>query len=167
MTTPAEAPVVVGVDGSPESLAAVEVATVEAALRHRRLHLVHARAWPPFGVLASPQMAASFDEACHARAECLMTAAVARAGDYAPGLPMTTRIVSGAAADVLVEESRTAVMVVIGRHRTGPFRSLTTGPVERLLLRRSACPVLVVHAPQTPRRIDHDRTAGGPVRGIS
>jgi nucleotide-binding universal stress UspA family protein len=53
------APVMVGVDGSPSSLEAVELAATEAALRGRRLHIVHAFVWPFALVAARPGSAGS------------------------------------------------------------------------------------------------------------
>ncbi|MEV4346475.1 universal stress protein [Actinoplanes sp. NPDC049596] len=142
MIARAGAPVVAGVDGSAPSLAAVEIAAVEAARRHRRLHLVHALAGPPSG------------RAGHARAEALVAAAAARAGDYAPGLTVTTRIAAGPARDVLLSESQGAEMIVIGGRRRGPWPALLSGSIERVLLRRPGCPVLVVHADRSQARPD-------------
>ena len=46
MTTNPAAPIVVGVDGSPHSLRALDWAAREAAARQRPLRIVHAFLWP-------------------------------------------------------------------------------------------------------------------------
>src|SRR3954451_7256661 len=48
MRTPSTAPVVVGVNGTAASLAAVRLGAREAVARGRRLRIVHAFTWPGF-----------------------------------------------------------------------------------------------------------------------
>ena len=59
------------------------------------------------------------------------------------------------AADVLVEESRTAALLVLGRHQSAISRTPHLGSVVRGALKESRCPVMVVDpvtAPVAPER---------------
>ena len=47
-------PIVVGVDGSDESLSAVEFAAQEARIRGTGLHIVHAFIWPLYNIPLQP-----------------------------------------------------------------------------------------------------------------
>jgi nucleotide-binding universal stress UspA family protein len=126
-------PVVVGVDGSAGSLAALVVAAGEAALRHRPLRVVHAVTWP------HPQQARGLAEA-----ERLLGEGVECAREAAPGLAVRGALVIGAPAAVLRRESRMAELVVVGDRGLGGFTGLLVGSVAVQLAAHSECPILVV-----------------------
>jgi nucleotide-binding universal stress UspA family protein len=119
-------PVVVGVDGTPGSLAAVLVAADEAALRRRPLRVVHGAAEPGPGS----------DE--------LLAQAIATVRDAAPGLAVSGEVVIGRSADVLVRESRQAPLVVIGDSGLNRLAELVVGAMGTHLAAHASCPVLVV-----------------------
>jgi nucleotide-binding universal stress UspA family protein len=84
------APVVVGVDGSPRGLVAVETAVAEAALRRRRLRIVHAFAWPPAAPAATPGLARSTQRVRWEQAEQYLAEAARVADKCASNVTTTT-----------------------------------------------------------------------------
>lgn len=136
--------VVVGVDGSPESMTAVEWAALDAARRHRRLHVVHAYAWPvvypPLGAQQTPALRKAIREA----AERVVDAAVARAGQAAAGVPVTTTLAVEPAATALLHAAQHADSVVVGSRGLGGFTGLLLGSVGVQLAAHAPCPAVVV-----------------------
>lgn len=147
MTTaqePAEsAPVVVGVDGSDASLGAVDLAAREAQLRGRPLHVVHGFIWPLFHVDLGPSPFGPPDGGLRHEAERIVDEAVLRAREGAPGTAVTGHLVTGAPAPVLLEQARTAALLVIGDRGMGGFSGLLVGSVAVQLAAHADCPVLV------------------------
>jgi nucleotide-binding universal stress UspA family protein len=125
--------VVVGVDGSPGSLAAVVVAAGEALARGRPLRVVHATDEPAEPV-EPPGTAA--DE--------VLAEAVETASSTTPGLQVTGEVVQGRPAAVLREESRGATLVAVGDRGLGELAELVVGSVAAQLAEHAECPVLVV-----------------------
>jgi nucleotide-binding universal stress UspA family protein len=64
-----------------------------------------------------------------------------------PKVKLRSVVLDGAGADLLVEFSRAADLVVVGSRGRGGFRGLLMGSTSQAVLHHSACPVLVV-----PRR---------------
>jgi len=130
--------VVVGVDGSPGSLAAVLVAAGEAVLRGRSLRVVHA-----VDDAAGPPAAGAPDQPA-AAADQVLAEAVGTARDATPGLAVTGEVVGGRPAAALVAESRHALLVVVGDRGLGELAELVVGSVAVQVAAHAGCPVLVV-----------------------
>jgi len=150
------APVMAGVDGSPSSLEAVEVAATEAVLRGRPLHIVHAFVWPIALVAARPAAKGEPEPATvlRAKADALVDQARVRAEKAAPGVTVTTEVAEGPAAFVLLQRSHRAALMVVGDRGLGRFDGILAGTVATELATYASCPILVVRG---------RAAAGGPV----
>jgi len=142
--------VVVGVDGSPSSLAAVDVAAAEARLRRLPLRVVHAFVWPYYGIPLGPSDAGPPEGGLRHEAERIVADALERALEAAPEVDVDGEVVTGGGSAVLVAESRDAAMVVIGDRGLGGFSGLLIGSVAVQLAAHSECPVLVVRGHAHP-----------------
>ncbi|MEU1036688.1 universal stress protein [Streptomyces mirabilis] len=127
--------VVVGVDGSSSSLAAVEKAAREAQRRRAGLRVVHALSWP-----VRP-MYAPLDPSPLNR---LVNEAAQRARGVAPEVEVTEAVVTGDAVAVLETESRAADLVIVGPRGMGGFIGMLLGSTAASLAAHSQCPVMVV-----------------------
>jgi nucleotide-binding universal stress UspA family protein len=140
---PHTGPVIVGVDGSAPSLAAVDLAAREAVLRHRPLRLIHAFIWPYLHVPLGPSAYGPPDGGLRHEAERILAEAYTRAHTAAPDLSIDGELVTGETAAVLVAASRTAELVVVGDRGLGGFTGLLAGAVAVQLAAHADCPVLV------------------------
>ncbi|MEV4755195.1 universal stress protein [Micromonospora sp. NPDC049559] len=150
MSTLTDAPVVVGVDGSPAGLRAVRLGAAEAALRRRPLRLVHAFIWKVLGVAAGRPEGGRPDEGLRPQAERMLDEAVAVAREAAPGLPVGGEVLDGEAAAVLLRESTRATMIVLGDGGLGRFTSLLVESVAIQVTAKADCPVLVARGEERP-----------------
>ncbi|MEW2592682.1 universal stress protein [Micromonospora aurantiaca] len=148
------AAVVVGVDGSEPAIRAVRLAAREARLRNRPLRVVHGFIWPLLRVPVSAPPGSPPGAGLRNQAEQLVTDAVAVAEAESPGLRITGEIIDGEAAAVLLGESPTAALVVLGDRGLGGFAALVIGSVAVQVASYADCPVLIA------RGTAHD---GGPV----
>lgn len=137
------APVVVGVDGSASSLTAVELAAREAALRRRRLRIVHAFIWPYLHAPLEPVPSGLQKAGLRHDAERIVAQALARARSVAPEVPARGEVVTGATATVLLDQARGAELLVVGDRGLGGFTGLLVGSVAIQLASHVTCPVLV------------------------
>ncbi|MFI1162025.1 universal stress protein [Streptomyces sp. NPDC020801] len=143
-------PVVVGVDGSPSSLDAVEAGAREAALCGTGLRLVHAFGWPsihlpPGGPPWNPA-AAGLREVV----DSTLGKAEQRAREVAPHTEITREVTVGEPLMVLEIESRTASLVVVGSRGLSAFGSLLLGSTAVHLAAHGHCPVLVIRGRPDP-----------------
>lgn len=136
--------VVVGIDGSEQALAAVRAGAAEAARRQQPLHIVHAFIWPYLHVAVGPVSEDLPETGLRHHAEGLLAEAVAEAGRAAPGVPVTTALIDGPAAPVLLAESYHASVMVLGDRGLGAISGLIVGSVAVHAVADAACPVLVV-----------------------
>ncbi|WP_433358379.1 universal stress protein [Micromonospora saelicesensis] len=150
MNSANNAAVVVGVDGSESALRAVRLAATEAARRHRPLRVVHGFIWPLLHVPVSPAPDAPPGGGLRHRAEELVEAAVREAEATVPGLSISGEIIDGEAAAVLVGESPTAALIVLGDRGLGGFSALLVGSVAVQVAAYADCPVLVARGTQRP-----------------
>jgi len=136
--------IVVGVDGSAESVAALKWACREAS-------------FSAAGVLA----VLALESSCHQIASYavpvprhpggswgavreVLRRAVGEAVIQFPGVSVRTDIAEGLAARVLLDHATDADMLVLGRTPYGPDPRRAAGPVTRACLRASVCPVVII-----------------------
>ncbi|WP_168581746.1 universal stress protein [Gephyromycinifex aptenodytis] len=141
---PAQAPgVVVGVDGSRDSVRAARFA-FEAAAPDGKITVIHAW-WLEVidGVVVttpeSPEWAA-VTERHRARAE----KAIAGLREQYPHVEVEVRIERAAATEALLSAAENADLLVVGSRGRGGFAGLLLGSVSQHMLVQSPCPVAVV-----------------------
>lgn len=140
------APVVVGVDGSESSLAAVEWAARAAEARGVGLSVVHAFIWPLLGVATGPASHGDPDGGLRAEARRLLAEAVDRAREAAPGIDVACEMPEGTPVPVLLRASRSAALVVLGSRGLGGFSALLVGSTAVQVAAHAAAPVVVVRS---------------------
>lgn len=134
------APVVVGVDGSPVSRAALAAAAHEASLRSARVVVVHAVEWRPLGTdLVRPGKAQLVDWGRH-----LLTGMLDSVRAQWPNVVFDERVVPGHPAHVLREAGRTADLLVMGSRGHGQLAGLLVGSVSLHVLSHVHRPTMVV-----------------------
>lgn len=143
--------IVVGVDGSEVSTAAVRFALQEAARRHVGVIAVHAamegRRHPSGG--ASAAIAERVEQQLFD--ESLDKVRVS-------GIHLQAKLVHSRPVQALIDESADAELVVVGSHGRGGFAGMLLGSVSQAVLQHAGCPVAIVH----PRRATPDRVAASP-----
>jgi nucleotide-binding universal stress UspA family protein len=137
-------PVVVGVDGSDESLRAVEWAAREAAARKAPLRIVSAAASPPRArtSLLAQRAVGNAVRGMTARA---LAEGITRAEEVAPGLCIDADLLEpGTPAVTVTGAGADASMLVLGARGTGGFAAMLLGSVSRYAASHGPCPVVVV-----------------------
>lgn len=119
-------PVVVGVDGTADALRAVRWAAVRAGLSDVGLRLVHASQ------------------------TCDGVSRIARdvADETVGGVSVTVVTGEGSAAGLLVRESASASLVVLGNRGHGGFSGLLVGATVATVAARGRCPMVVMGGPE-------------------
>ncbi|MBP2191380.1 universal stress protein [Nocardia goodfellowii] len=131
----AHGPVVVGVDGSSDSIRAVEVAFDQASRRGADLVAVHA--WNPLDYNGSR----TADQADQVLAD-----AVAYYVEQYPGVRLTRMVVEDRPVKALLEAAESAQLIVVGSHGTGGFTGMTLGSVGQALLPVTPCPIAIIRS---------------------
>lgn len=153
--------ILVGVDGSPSSMAAVRWAAREATMRNVPLTIVHVLAAPwagsPILALPAAPVPAEFFEQREEGARQLLSDAIKVAEDNAVGngSPQINAEVAevfvSAPAATLVDQSKDAEMVVVGTRGQSTWRRVLLGSVSTGLVHHAHCPVAVIHnEPSSP-----------------
>lgn len=141
--------VVVGFDGSPASVRAVEWAAIEAGQREATLSLVVAADYP--GMPAAP----TGDWVPHlllSSAQSHLEEGLRLAGKRLPEDQVSGDVVVGRAAGVLIDAARAADLLVTGSRSLDPARSAVLGSTSTLAASMAPCPVAVVQGTTDPAR---------------
>ena len=150
MTIP-HARIVVGVDGSPASVAALRWAMGQAALTGADLLAV--TSWQTPGQYGFEFYTVAVDWPDVARRT--LATALKEAGDGSPA-DVRSLVLEGHPAHVLVEASAGAQLLVVGSRGHGGFAGMLLGSVSEYVIAHAACPVLVVRdQPATATPSDH------------
>ncbi|MCU1626652.1 MAG: universal stress protein [Pseudonocardia sp.] len=144
-------PIVVGVDDSESARDAVYWSALEAARRHIPLRLVSALMLPSPHHLGDPGMGTSYRTLMTETARTVLSTAVELAGRSAPGIAVESELITGFPENVLLDESRRSLLVVVGSRGLGGFTGLLLGSVAITLASRGACPVVVVRGTSIAR----------------
>ncbi len=147
--------VVVGVDGSDDSLVALAVAKRAAAELGGGVTVVSSWEYPP--VYGAYALMPPIDFAADAETEQRTVLAAAKAP--ADAVDVATVVEEGDAAQVLLERAEHAALLVVGSRGHGGLAGLLLGSTSMACVARATCPVLVVRtrprpvedAPRRPR----------------
>jgi len=140
---PASGRIVVGIDGSPSSLDALDWAARQADLTGSSLEIVMTWLWPSSYGWAVP-VPTDFDPEEDVRHS--LEAAVEGVRTRYPDLRIDPRVVSGHPAPILVEASKGADLLVVGSRGHGEFVGMLIGSVSEYCATNGHCPVLVHRA---------------------
>jgi nucleotide-binding universal stress UspA family protein len=137
-------PIIVGTDGSAQSLRAVEWAAREAVLRDTALRIVAVPALPPLMSRHQPEGTPDpvADAVIQTYERALATAAE-RAAELEPGLTAEGHLLSGPPAEALTQAAASGSMLVVGSRGAGSFAALLLGSASRYVATHASCPVVV------------------------
>jgi nucleotide-binding universal stress UspA family protein len=139
------APVVVGVDGSPTSEAALAFAFEAAAVRKVPLVAVHTWWDPLLDATMAPATALMLDwDAIEVDERQVLAERLAGWGEKYPDVRVQRLVLREHPAHALVEQSLRAQLVVVGSRGRGAMAGLVLGSVSHAVLQRAHCPVAVV-----------------------
>lgn len=151
--------VVAAVDGSPESLHAVDWAADEAVRRGVRLLLVNACLWERYEL---PDADEGDPSSVRAAVEDLTAAALRRAATRHPGIEVDAETIPEDTVTALLGLRRLTPLLVMGSRGRGGFAGLLLGSVSLRVAGRAAFPVVVVRGPVS----DPPHRSGRIVAGI-
>lgn len=138
-------PVVVGVDGSATSDAAVELAFEEASLRGVEMVAVHT--WLEHGSdaarLAAAESAVGGDAASTRALRALAERLAGWAEKY-PDVTVVRRVVSGRPIVNLLAAAADAQLLLVGSRGRGAFAGVVLGSTSQALVYHAPCPLIVV-----------------------
>ncbi|WIX83724.1 universal stress protein [Amycolatopsis carbonis] len=141
--TRAGGPVVVGVDGSPMSDAALAWAFEEASRRGTRLVAVHAWRDTESGRPFASNPGSPLVEIGEVEQRLLAERLAGRRERY-PDVDVEPVVERDLPGDKLLERSAEAALVVVGSRGRGGFTGMVLGSTTHALLHRADCPVMVV-----------------------
>ena len=140
--------IVVGVDGSETSRAALDWAIAEAHLHGVPVKAVYA--WhDPYTGSALPFSPGLVDPTSYeAVARRILDAAMAGVDEAELAPPAQRVVVRGSAAQALVEAAEPDDLLVVGSRGRGGFAGLLLGSVSQQVAHHSPCPVVIVPEPR-------------------
>jgi nucleotide-binding universal stress UspA family protein len=144
--------IVVGVDGSDESAAALRWAVEEAKLRDARVEAVRAWNYVPMTTAADsglvPMSWTESTEMIDATHDAAMRAAEQQVESVlGPGHDVAVALVQGDASDALLESAKGADLLVVGNRGRGALKEALLGSTSGRVADHAPCPVVVVRAP--------------------
>ena len=133
--------VVVGVDGSKSSAGALAWAANEARMRQATLKVVQAWHIPAlaYGAYIPAPPADDFQKSAEKELDDQLASVLGQDA----GVPVVRLVKEGPAAEVIVEASAGAELVVVGSRGLGGFSGLLLGSVSAQVAHHAHCPVTI------------------------
>lgn len=146
MTEPAQQRIVVGVNRSAASVAALRWAAAEARLRRTTLHVVHA--WEPAARRASYAILGDSPAIGQERRRAQDSLAAIMGAAFGGEIPgdITAEVAEGMAERVLAHHSQDASLLVLGAAAGAGQAGPPPGPVIRSCMRSARCPLVIITA---------------------
>jgi nucleotide-binding universal stress UspA family protein len=143
--------IVVGIDGSAHSSAALRWAADEAALRSARLEIVHAWSFVPVATPADsglvPMAWTDNVELLDVTRKAAEDAAAAQVEDVlGADHGATVSVVEGGPAEALLDAAKDADLLVVGNRGRGNLAAALLGSTSAKVADSAPCPVVVVRA---------------------
>ncbi|MFF0633293.1 universal stress protein [Nocardia sp. NPDC004151] len=138
--------VVVGVDGSENSLPAVRMAFEEASLRKAPLIAVHA-----WSEVSGFDLEVAGWNAIRQHEDVLLAEALAGFAEEFPDVRVERHIRCDTPVRTLLDFADGAQLLVVGSHGRGGFDAMVLGSVSTAVLYAATCPVLVVRSQSATR----------------
>lgn len=137
--------VVVGADGTPESLAVLEFAFEQAAMRGHDLTVVHC-IWDVVAAVAGLRNVAyeDLDPAAVEEEHVLLAESLAGFAEKYPDVKVSVRVAHGLVDEVLGRHSEEWDLVVVGRHPVDTAGRMVLGAISTAVLERARTTVAVV-----------------------
>jgi nucleotide-binding universal stress UspA family protein len=137
--------IVVGIDASPHSMAALTWAMREAAVKNVPLTVITVEIVAASGWGGSQVYGADFElrDKAQKAAEEAVAATAKSLGGAAPA-SVTVRALLGQPAEQLIEAAKGADQLILARRGTGGFNRLTLGSVTSQVVHHAECPVTIV-----------------------
>ncbi len=137
--------IVVGIDASTHSMAALNWALREAAVKQVPLTVVTVEIVAASGWGGSQVYGADFElrDKAQKAAEEAVAAAAKSLGDAAPP-SVTVQALLGQPAEQLIEAAKGADQLVLARRGTGGFNRLMLGSVTSQVVHHADCPVTII-----------------------
>lgn len=153
--------IVVGLDDSPASKAALLWAADQATNTGAGLRAVHALDWPLGLTAAGFPAPVDFIELSRAELEDSYRQKYTELFDsISPRLGWILQFAGGNAGQVLVQQSRDARLLVVGTREHVGLGRLVSGSVSHYCLSHATCPVVAVPAPAADRGAEESDAAG-------
>ncbi len=140
---PSKGWIVVGLDGSEPSEAALRFAAAEAHRRGVGLQVVICWTYPmlPWGPYQPPLSAEEFEAEARRVAEVELDKVL---GSSLDSLDIQIAVLEGAASLRLLDYDQAADMIVVGSRGRGGFAGLLLGSVSQHLAEHACCPVVII-----------------------
>jgi nucleotide-binding universal stress UspA family protein len=146
MPDPQHASVLVGIDGSPASELATEIAFDEAS--RRGVDLIALHAWSDVAILELPDLDWS---AMVSEEERSLAESLAGWEERYPDVTVHRVVVCDEPARLLTEKAESAQLVVVGSHGRGGLDRMILGSVSNAVLHAVKVPVIVARPPAEGR----------------
>jgi len=137
-------PVVVGVDGSPDSPAVLRWAIDHAARHGLALEVLHSYAIPVYPGVVPYIPPVEISEATAGLEQRVTAELLAGLREEFPDVPVTTNVGHGRPAPALIEASGRASLTVVGSHGRGAFLGMLLGSTSQSLLHHARGSVAVI-----------------------